>query len=78
MMKPRVVVLLGRLSEEMFFRKVISKNNYVKASHGASLSLDETKVVYSAFPSAMNADRFVKGGGIPKLKETISFLSESF
>lgn len=69
-LKPKIVILLGRKAEKAVFQKIFNRNK--KLRHGGVISLNGMKVIYSEFPSARNADRFVKGGGVNKLIKAIS------
>jgi len=70
MLKPKIVILLGKRAREMFNKEVFNKKDS-KLNHGEVFTSDEMKIVYSEFPSRWTVDQFFKGGGIDKLKSVL-------
>jgi len=73
-LKPKIVILLGREVERIVFKKILNKKGNInrKLTHGEVFTINGMKIIYSEFPSARNSDRFVKSGGVDKLIKRIS------
>jgi len=83
--KPKIMLLFGN-SAKMIVPRIVAKDELrllqkdaivkiMKSKHGESIQFDNYQLIYSEFPSAMNADRFVAGGD---LEAILNILKRSF